>query len=79
MALLGIHTPEDLRHVDRAAVITWKRHLEASGTASATVRWRLAALSSLSARLVDRQVFRDNPPAARSAGHQTARVTQGDR
>jgi integrase/recombinase XerD len=61
MSFLGITTPEELRKLDRGAVLAWKRHLEASGTKPSTQRRKLAALSSLFAHLVRHRVVRENP------------------
>lgn len=61
LAFLGIRTTDELRQVDRAPVIAWKRHLEASGAKPATIRRKLAALGSLFAHLVAHQVVAVNP------------------
>lgn len=61
MRFLGIRTTDELRQVDRGAVLAWKGQLEASGIKGATIRRRLAALSSLFAHLVHHQVLRENP------------------
>ena len=45
MRHLGIASVEDLRLVDRAAVLAWRRHLELVAKPS-TIRRKLAALSS---------------------------------
>ncbi len=53
MRTLGITTPEQLRQVDRRAVIAWERIMrEQEGAAASTIRRRLAALSSLFKHLV---------------------------
>lgn len=44
-AFLGIQRPEELRRVGRAHVLAWRKTI--SGAAPATVRWKLAAVSSL--------------------------------
>jgi integrase len=50
---LGITTPGELRQTDHKVVITWERHMrEAEHAAASTIRWRLAALSSLYKHLV---------------------------
>ncbi len=54
MVFLGIRTAEQLGRVDRAAVIAWKRELEASGAKPATIRRHRAA--------------DENPRAGRSSG-----------
>lgn len=61
MAFLGITTTDELRQVDRGAVLAWKRQLERAGAKPATIRRKLAALSSLFAHLVHHQVLRYNP------------------
>jgi len=62
MTFLRITTTDELRLVDRAAVLAWKRDLETSVQAKpTTIRRRLAALTSLFAHLVERQVLRENP------------------
>jgi len=60
MALLGITTTDELRLVDRAAVLAWKRELETTAKPT-TIRRKLAALTSLFTHLVERQVLRENP------------------
>ena len=52
MAFLGITTTDELRQVDRAAVLAWKRQLEETKAKPATIRCKLAALSSLFSHLV---------------------------
>ena len=59
MAHFGISSSEELRQVDRGAVIAYRRHLEELGTKASTVRRKLSALSSLFTHLVDRQVLRE--------------------
>jgi integrase/recombinase XerD len=61
MRFLQIRTTEELRKVDRGAVIAWKRELEITGTKPITVRRKLAALSSLFSHLVHHQVLSLNP------------------
>jgi site-specific recombinase XerD len=61
MRFLKIRTTEELRKVDRGAVIAWKRALETTGTKPTTVRRKLAALSSLFSHLVHHQVLSLNP------------------
>jgi integrase/recombinase XerD len=54
MATLGITSIEELRRADHKAVIAWERHMrEVEGAATSTIRWRLAALSSLFRHLID--------------------------
>lgn len=63
VAALGIRSREDLRLVDRAAVITWMRKMEAEAPPARprTIRRRLSALSSLFTHLVDRRLVERNP------------------
>jgi site-specific recombinase XerD len=58
---LRITSADELHQVDRAHVIAWLRHLERAGAKPATIRRKLAALSSLYAHLVDRHVVGANP------------------
>jgi site-specific recombinase XerD len=60
LTFLGIQSPDELRRVDRGAVIAWRRELEASSKSS-TIRRKLAALSSLFTHLVDQQLLPHNP------------------
>jgi site-specific recombinase XerD len=61
MRFVGITTPEELRLVSRASVLAWKRRLESAGSSPATIRRKLAALTSLFSHLVSRQVLSENP------------------
>jgi site-specific recombinase XerD len=62
MKFIGIGSPEELRRVDHRAVIAWESHMrERHGLQAATIRRRLAALSSLFGHLVRHQVVRANP------------------
>ncbi len=61
MTFLGITTTDELRQVDRAAVLAWKRQLEDAKAKPATIRCKLAALSSLFSHLVHHHVLRYNP------------------
>jgi integrase/recombinase XerD len=62
MKTLGFTTPDQLRQVDHRAVIAWERIMrEEQGAAASTVRWRLAALSSLFKRLVRHGAATRNP------------------
>jgi integrase/recombinase XerD len=61
MWYLRIQTTDGLRLVDRAAVLAWKRQLETKGLKPATIRRKLAALSSLFTHLVHHQVLAVNP------------------
>ena len=52
MRTVGIRTREDLRKVDRGAVIAWRHAMKEQNSKPSTIRRRLAALSSLFNRLV---------------------------
>ncbi len=58
---LGIRSREELRQVDRAAVIHWQRVMEKQGARPRTIRRRLSALSSLFSHLVSRRLADVNP------------------
>lgn len=60
---LGIRSREDLRIVDRAAVIAWMRKMEGEDPPARprTIRRRLSSLSSLFTHLVDRGIVELNP------------------
>jgi len=60
MTFLGISTPQDLRKVARPVVIAVRWDLERANVQPATIRRKLAALSSLFTHLVGRQVVQDN-------------------
>jgi integrase/recombinase XerD len=57
----GINRPEEFRTVTRAHVIAWRDDLAARGLGGATVRHRLAALSSLFEYLCDKNAVTHNP------------------
>jgi site-specific recombinase XerD len=57
----GIVRPEEFRTVTRAHVIAWRDDLAQRGLAGASVRHRLAALSSLFEYLCDRNAVTHNP------------------
>ena len=61
MRTLGITETDELRQVDRRAVVAWRRSMEAEGAKPRTVRRRLSALSSLFSHLVDKHVVSVNP------------------
>ncbi len=61
MRTLGITKTDELRKVDRRAVVAWRRAMEADGAKPRTVRRRLSALSSLFSHLVDKNVVEINP------------------
>ena len=58
---LGISSREELRQVDRAAVIHWQRGMEGQAARPRTIRRRLSALSSLFTHLVSRRLADINP------------------
>jgi integrase/recombinase XerD len=47
MDFAGIRAPAEMREVNRAHVIAWRKDLELRKLAGSTVRRKLAALSSL--------------------------------
>ena len=57
----GVKRPEEFRTVTRAHVIAWRDDLARRGLGGATVRHRLAALSSLFEYLCDRNAVTHNP------------------
>jgi len=61
VATLGIESAEELRQVDRAAVIFWREAMEREGAKASTIRRRLSSLSSLFTHLVDQRVVERNP------------------
>jgi integrase/recombinase XerD len=61
MLFTGIIRPEEFRTVTRAHVIAWRDDLAARGLGGATVRHRLAALSSLFEYLCDKNAVTHNP------------------
>lgn len=60
-AFTGIQAPTDFRLVTRAHVIAWRHELERQGVAGATIRHRLAALSSLFEWLCNANAIAHNP------------------
>lgn len=59
---LGIRSADELRRVDHKAVFAWRAYMrEAEGAAPATIRRRLAALSSLFRHLVTHGMAERNP------------------
>lgn len=70
MAFLGIAKPEDLRRVRRPHVIAWRKSLENS--APATVRRKLAAVSSLFDHLSDQNAVDGNPTSGVSRPNEGA-------
>src|SRR5579862_1425074 len=60
-AFTGLHNPVELRTVTRAHVIAWRKDLEARALSPASVRRKLAALSSLFDYLCERNAVAGNP------------------
>lgn len=58
---LGIRRPEEFRLVTRAHVIAWRKTLEQREHAPASIRRKLAAVSSLFDYLCERNAVADNP------------------
>ena len=58
---VGIQRPEEFRQVTRAHVIAWRKTLEARELAPASVRRKLAALSSLFDHLCEANAVAHNP------------------
>jgi integrase/recombinase XerD len=58
---VGIHHPADFRTVTRAHLIAWRKHLEARQVSGATIRRKLAAISSLFEYLCERNAVTHNP------------------
>ncbi|TBW34555.1 integrase [Azotobacter chroococcum] len=52
-AFVGLQAPEQFREVTRAHVLAWRKHLEARGLSAATIRRKLAALTSLFDHLLE--------------------------
>lgn len=61
MSFVGIQRPEEFRIVTRAHVIAWRKSLEARALGGATIRRKLAALSSLFEYLCDKNAVTHNP------------------
>lgn len=61
MAFTGIGEPTGFRLVARSHILAWRRSLEARALSPATVRRKLAALSSLYEFLCDRNAVGQNP------------------
>jgi integrase/recombinase XerD len=61
MRFAGVALPQEFRAVTRAHVIAWRDDLARRGLGGATVRHRLAALSSLFEYLCDRNAVTHNP------------------
>lgn len=61
MTFVGISVPEDLRLVTRAHILAWRKDLERGELSGATIRRKLAALSSLFEYLSDANAVTHNP------------------
>ncbi len=61
MSFIGISQPDQFRQVARAHVIAWRKQLEASKLSPATIRRKLAAVSSLYDYLCERNAVLSNP------------------
>ena len=61
MRFVGIKVPQEFRTVTRAHVLAWRKTLEERAVAGATVRRKLAALSSLFEYLCERNAVVNNP------------------
>ena len=61
MRFTGIRQPEEFRIITRSHVIAWRKALMARQLAGATIRAKLAALSSLFEYLCDRNAITHNP------------------
>lgn len=61
MTFTGIHQPEEFQVVTRAHVLAWRKDLEGKNLAGATIRRKLAALSSLFGYLCERNAVQHNP------------------
>jgi len=61
MSFVGIRIPEEFRTVTRSHVIAWRKLVETRGAAPATIRRKLAALSSLFDHLCESNAVTHNP------------------
>ena len=61
MAFAGIRRPDEFRVVTRAHVLAWRRTLETRALSGATIRRKLAALSSLFEYLCEKNSVSFNP------------------
>ena len=61
MTFVGIQRPEDFRIVTWAHLIAWRKHLEQRQLGGATIRRKLAALSSLFEYLCEQNAVMHNP------------------
>ena len=58
---VGISEPKELRLIARAHILAWRKDLERRELASATIRRKLAAMSSLYDYLCDKNAVQNNP------------------
>ncbi|MDH5677973.1 MAG: tyrosine-type recombinase/integrase [Nitrospinota bacterium] len=58
---IGIGSPEEMRLVTRAHVISWRKQLESRDLATSTIRRKLSAISSLFDYLCERNAVTHNP------------------
>jgi integrase/recombinase XerD len=61
MGFVGIGRPEEFRTVTRSHVLAWRKDLEGRELGGATIRRKLAALSSLFEHLCDANAVTHNP------------------
>jgi len=61
MAFTGIADPHAFRQVGRAHILAWRKDLERRGLAAASIRRKLAALSSLFDSLCEANAIQGNP------------------
>jgi site-specific recombinase XerD len=61
MSFVGVRRPEEFRIVTRAHIIAWRKHLEQRQLAGATIRRKLAALSSFFEYLCEHNAVMHNP------------------
>ncbi|PCJ54438.1 MAG: integrase [Planctomycetota bacterium] len=63
IAFCGIEAPDEIRQVTRAHIIAWRGQIEALGLAPATIRRKLASISSLFDYLCNENAVESNPVA----------------
>ena len=61
MSFVGIRAPDEFRIVTRSHVLAWRKVVETRGAAPATIRRKLAALSSLFEYLCEKNSITHNP------------------
>jgi site-specific recombinase XerD len=61
MTVIGIRQPDEFRSVTRAHVLAWRKDLETRALSGATIRRKLAALSSLFESLCEANAVTSNP------------------